>query len=167
MDELNDYWSDASCPSKSGLGRWEKVWCTYGTCSNLTESEYFKRALALRAQANLLSILKRNGTVPSTTRYYKLKDIQEALYRILGASTVVECNRQWFIFGDYQLYKIHICISSNAKSIIHCPTKKKSINCGSQVKFLPFDPRELPVTTSADNMPANPIKMPAATDMDM
>ena len=61
MDELNDYWSDASCPSKSGLGRWEKVWCTYGTCSNLTESEYFKRALALRAQANLLSILKRNG----------------------------------------------------------------------------------------------------------
>ncbi|XP_073116462.1 ribonuclease 3 [Elaeis guineensis] len=169
IDDLNHYWSDVSCPSNNGHRLWEDVWCTYGTCSNLTESVYFQRALALRAQVNLLSIFKRNGIVPSSTKYYSLKGIQKALKGIPGSSTVVECNRQWLFFGDYYLYKIHICISSDAKSIISCPIKKSTINCGSEVKFLPFDPRELPVSTGAHNMPAaNPIKMPAAAiDMDM
>lgn len=63
---------------------------------------------------------------------------------------------------DYQqLYKIQICVSSDATSIISCPIEKSS-NCGSEVKFLPFDPDDLHYG-SADSM-AKLIKMPAAID---
>lgn len=106
------------------------------------------------------------GIVPSNTNYYKLEDIQNALDGALGSfSTVVECKQKYFIFGDHELNKIHICVSSDGKSIINCPTTKKS-NCGSEVKFLAFDPNQLHYG-SADIMPVNPIKMPVAKDLDM
>ncbi|KAG1331308.1 putative Intracellular ribonuclease LX [Cocos nucifera] len=164
IDDLYAYWTDVSCPSNNGRQQWEDVWCTYGTCSGFNQTYYFQRTLALRAQVDLLSILENNGIVPSSTESYKLEDIQNALIPTLGFSTVVECNQKWW-FGDYQLYKIHICVSSDTKSIISCPIQKSS-NCGSNVKFLPFDPEDLSIGT-ADNMADLMIKMRAAIDMDM
>ncbi|XP_008791750.1 ribonuclease 3-like [Phoenix dactylifera] len=163
IDDLYAYWTDVSCPSNNGRQQWENVWCSYGTCSNFNETYYFQRALALRAQVDLLSLLKANGIVPSSDKLYKLEDIQDALIPTLGFSTVVECNKKW-VLGESQLYKIRICVSSDAKTIISCPIQKSS-SCGSKVKFLPFNPKQLPVG-SAHNM-ANPIEMTAAIDMDM
>ncbi|KAG1331309.1 putative Intracellular ribonuclease LX [Cocos nucifera] len=164
IDDLYAYWTDVSCPSNNGRQQWEDVWCTYGTCSGFNQTYYFQRALALRAQVDLLSILENNGIVPSSTESYKLEDIQNALNATLGDSTVVECNQKWLL-GDYQLYKIQICVSNDTNSIISCPVQKSS-NCGSEVKFLPFEPADLPIG-SADNLADLMIKMPAAIDMDM
>lgn len=63
MDELNAYWSNIKCPSSNGRNYWKSSWKTYGVCSGLNQHDYFKTALELRTELNLLSIFTSNGEI--------------------------------------------------------------------------------------------------------
>ncbi|THU46174.1 hypothetical protein C4D60_Mb09t02170 [Musa balbisiana] len=134
---LHDYWSDVSCPSNDGVNQWQSAWCTYGTCSSLTQVNYFARALELRAEVDLLSLFSSYGIVPTKSKLYGLETIKGVLASHFGASTWVECNINTLWFLESQLYKIHICVAADGSSIIDCPVTKRS-NCGDTVRFVPF-----------------------------
>ncbi|XP_072950821.1 ribonuclease 3-like [Typha angustifolia] len=157
IDDLFAYWPDIKCPSNNGMNQWKSVWCTYGSCSNLTEVQYFQQALALRGKVDLLNTLTSNGVVPSETTQYNLEDIQRILIAYLGFSTEVECRRS-LLRRDYELYKIRICVSSDGQRIISCPISM-SKTCGSKIKFLPFSTNMLHDEGADDK--ANPLKMPS------
>lgn len=40
---------------------WKSTFCKYGPCSNLTQTEYFQRALELRQKLDLLNYLATKG----------------------------------------------------------------------------------------------------------
>ncbi|URE40446.1 hypothetical protein MUK42_06154 [Musa troglodytarum] len=137
LPTLHDYWSDLSCPSNDGVNQWQSAWCTYGTCSSLTQVNYFTRALELRAEVDLLSLFSSYGIVPTKSKLYGLETIKGVLASHFGASTWVECNINKLWFLESQLYKIHICVAADGSSVIDCPVTKRS-NCGDTVRFVPF-----------------------------
>jgi hypothetical protein len=96
------------------------------------------------------------------TAEYDLEDIESALRAKLSFSFVLECNHKklWWLFDEYQLLRIKICVSGNGKYIIECPISKET-NCGSKVKIPPFAYDMLSEDVIDKN---NPIKMPFEKD---
>ncbi|XP_078172628.1 ribonuclease 1-like isoform X1 [Carex rostrata] len=162
ITDMFSYWPDVDCPSNNGVNKWKSTFCKYGTCSSLTQANYFQQALKLRKDLDILSYLGTKGIVPSRTTNYELEDIESALRAKLSFSFVIECNRKrsqskW----PSKLLRIKICISSDGKTIISCPISKET-NCGSQVKFPPFTYGMLGHGDAIDK--SNPIKMPFEID---
>ncbi|XP_078172629.1 ribonuclease 1-like isoform X2 [Carex rostrata] len=160
ITDMYSYWPEVKCPSNNGVTKWKSTFCTYGTCSSLTQANYFQQALKLRKDLDLLSYLATKGIVPSNTAKYELEDVESALRAKLSFSFVIECNRMMPRSDGSQLLRIKICISSDGKTIISCPISKET-NCGSQVKFPPFT-YDLLQDDATDK--TNPIKMPFEID---
>ncbi|KAF3341790.1 ribonuclease 3-like protein [Carex littledalei] len=160
ITDMYSYWPDVKCPSNDGQTMWKSTFCKYGPCSNLTQAEYFQRALNLRKDLDLRILLATKGIVPSKTAMYYLEDIESALRAKLSFSFVVECNRNLQWFAESQLLRIKICISANGKNIISCPINKNT-NCDSKVKF-PLFTYGMLGHDAIDQ--SNPIKMPFERD---
>ncbi|XP_058104784.1 ribonuclease 3-like [Magnolia sinica] len=56
---MDKYWANIKCPCNNGLSNWEHVWSKFGTCSGLTQNEYFEKTLQLRSKLNLLIKLRK------------------------------------------------------------------------------------------------------------
>lgn len=61
LEDLKKYWPSLTCPRDIGFRDWESSWEINGVCTGLSLSDYFSKALALRAKANLLTILNNKG----------------------------------------------------------------------------------------------------------
>ncbi|KAJ3675412.1 hypothetical protein LUZ60_004454 [Juncus effusus] len=163
IGDMFQYWPDVSCPSNNGASMWKSTFCEYGPCSNLTQQQYFQRALDLRKDLDLLTLLGSKGIVPSNTKVYDLEDIESALRTKYPFSFVVQCNRRdRTAYGGYQLYKIRYCISMDGKKFITCPITKDT-NCGSKVRFPVFTYNMLKDGLSKENE-MNLIEMPTNRD---
>jgi len=166
IEDMYAYWPDVSCPSNNGASMWKSTFCKYGPCSNLTQQEYFQRALEHRQDLDLLVLLGKKGIVPSKTTLYDLDDIESALRAKYPFSFVVECSRKGLWFGEYQLSKIRYCISMDGKKFISCPISRET-NCGDKVKFPLFTYDMLADGLSMENEMKNPIEMPTNRDEGM
>ncbi|XP_058075623.1 ribonuclease 3-like [Magnolia sinica] len=135
ISELYEYWPSIDCPSNNGVKDWNSTWTTYGVCSGLDEKTYFRRALDLRNKINLLSLLKKNGIVPSYRGVYDLRTIQNVIAKGTGATVAIDCNKnKW---GRSQISEINVCVDKNATNIIKCPFNVKCW-CPPRVRFPPF-----------------------------
>ncbi|KAG9450945.1 hypothetical protein H6P81_010910 [Aristolochia fimbriata] len=132
IEDLHKYWSDVRCPSREPSYNWRRVWNKYGVCSGLTQHNYFKKALALRNEADLLSVFRKNGIVPSGENLYKLKHIKRVLKESLGVSVGAECSKN--MWGESQLYRVYLCLNQDASTIISCPVDR-AFNCDDEVTF--------------------------------
>ncbi|KAJ3675413.1 hypothetical protein LUZ60_004455 [Juncus effusus] len=165
IDDMYAYWPDVNCPNNNGVSMWKSTFCTYGTCSNLTQQQYFQRALALRKDLDILTLLANKGIVPADAKtYYNLEDIESALRAKYPFSFVVECSKRSDFnhtvdLRGYQLYKIRYCISMDGTKFITCPITKES-NCRKQVLFEKFTYNDLETVESG----INPIEMPTNRD---
>ncbi|KAJ3675415.1 hypothetical protein LUZ60_004457 [Juncus effusus] len=162
IEDMYAYWPDVSCPSNNGVSMWKSTFCKYGLCSNLTQQQYFQRALAFRQDLDLLVLLGKKGIVPSNTELYDLEDIESALRAKYPFSFVVECSRNWLKFGEYQLSKIRYCVSMDGTKFISCPISRET-SCGDKVKFPLFTYDMLSNGLSNENE-INPIELPTHRD---
>nr|DAD29355.1 TPA_asm: hypothetical protein HUJ06_030823 [Nelumbo nucifera] len=117
LDQLNLYWSNIKCPSNDGRFLWKSAWKTYGVCSGLSEHDYFERALKLRSDADMLSILGENGIIPTYYVDYSLFEVEEAINNEFEDAAAIRCSVD-YKNGKSQLYEIYVCVDKDANKII-------------------------------------------------
>lgn len=63
ISSMQKKWPTLACPSGNGVTFWSHEWEKHGTCSEsvLDQHGYFKAALALKNQVNLLQALQSAG----------------------------------------------------------------------------------------------------------
>ncbi|XP_058074692.1 ribonuclease 3-like [Magnolia sinica] len=159
--DLYKYWATIKCPSADGLSMWRSDWKTYGVCSNLTQVDYFNKGLELRAKVDLITFLKNNGIVPSTTTTYSVIHLEDVISTWVGASVTIRCSTIYNT-NKYQLYEVHMCVDTDASTFIDCPTIPR-FTCSPRIHFLPFSTNMLKTSYNgaedSDPMFINPIKM--------
>ncbi|XP_020242243.1 ribonuclease 1-like [Asparagus officinalis] len=134
--ELVSYWSNIRCPSNDGKSNWKNAWKTYGVCTGQSLREYFKTALDLRSEVDLLSHLTRKGIVQDKYKQYSVLEIEKAIAEGIGATPLIQCSKGRS--GAFQLYQVYICVDEAAEKVIECPVKPE-FYCPPTVLFPPFD----------------------------
>ncbi|XP_006660898.1 ribonuclease 1-like [Oryza brachyantha] len=144
-NNINHYWSNIKCPRTDGTNTWKSAWNSYGVCSGLKELDYFKAALQLRKNADILSALSEQGIKPDY-QLYSTEFIKWAVSQKLGVTPGVQCRDG--PFGKQQLYQIYLCVDKDANGFVECPVLP-SLHCPAQVLFHPFHTWMLNATSSA------------------
>ncbi|KAH7846527.1 hypothetical protein Vadar_014967 [Vaccinium darrowii] len=137
ISSLQTSWPTLACPSSDGSSFWSHEWDKHGTCSEsiFDQHGYFKLALNLKAQVDLLQILQGAGINPDGGSY-SLSSIQGAINKAIGSTPFIECNVD--ASGNSQLYQVYICSDTSGSNIIQCPVMPTSGKCGSSVEFPTF-----------------------------
>ncbi|KAK9136903.1 hypothetical protein Sjap_007497 [Stephania japonica] len=152
--ELLKYWSNIKCPSSEPKNLWRSAWKTYGVCSGLSEHEYFKKTLELKNKIDLLSILCKNGIVPTDMADYSFLDVKKAVSKGVRATNAIRCSKnQW---DETIVYEFYVCVDKDAKNIINCPVLP-NFTCTPRVVFGSFTYSMLKNKTKIEE---NPIRMP-------
>jgi len=85
---------------------WSHEWMKHGTCSAMTQLEFFNKALALNEKYDLMAALNTAGIVPSNKMKYPRKDVSAALKAGLGVEAQVHC------FSD-EISEIYMCFTKD------------------------------------------------------
>ncbi|KAF8759412.1 hypothetical protein HU200_010459 [Digitaria exilis] len=133
-NSINNYWSNIACPPSSTVSTLKSAWKSYGVCSRLEQLDYFKAALELRTQADVLGALTDQGIMP-VLDMYSLDKIKWAVKQKLGVTPGVLCNDG--PFAKQHLDKVYICVDTDAKTFIECP-KLPATTCTESIIFHPF-----------------------------
>ncbi|KAJ1290603.1 hypothetical protein BS78_02G256800 [Paspalum vaginatum] len=144
-NSINHYWSNIKCPPTDGVNSWKSAWNSYGVCSGLKQLDYFKAALNLRKQADVLGALAAQGIEPDY-KLYSTEMIRWAVSQKLGVTPGLQCRDG--PFGKKQLYQVYLCVDTDAKTFIECP-KMPKLSCPDAVVFHPFYTWMLNATAAA------------------
>ncbi|KAG6551919.1 hypothetical protein Mapa_006536 [Marchantia paleacea] len=136
VPQLNEFWGSLSCPSSDSTTFWKHEWEKHGTCSGLTQHEYFASSLALLQSMNLGAALKSANIVPSASATYSVTKIQSALAGAIENYTPgIECNTAKS--GNNQLYQVYVCVDKDAATLIPCPVYPNG-KCSASVYWPTF-----------------------------
>ncbi|XP_071503997.1 ribonuclease Oy-like [Diadema antillarum] len=121
---------------------WMKEYNKHGTCATDvpetgTPVKYFHKTLKLYGQHDLKAILNKGRVAPSSTLYYPLADVKNALKNGLGVEPGVFCKDA----GTYQhLWEIRLCYSKSELKLIDCGSKLSGQQCqsGKKLKYPPY-----------------------------
>ncbi|CAJ2673933.1 unnamed protein product [Trifolium pratense] len=119
-------------PSLTGknIKFWTYEWMVHGTCSTMSEYDYFKLALDLYAKSDIKDLLQKKNITPGTAPI-KRKEIEDAIKVGTGGSEPqLNCDKQ-----SGNLLEVRLCFdtSTNPK-YRNCPTYT---NCLTDV-YLPL-----------------------------
>ncbi|XP_078180258.1 extracellular ribonuclease LE-like [Carex rostrata] len=136
LSSLHSEWPTLACPSNDGTNFWAHEWEKHGTCAEsvFDEYRYFKTALDLKTQLNLLQSLQSAGIQPDGGSY-SLMSIKNAIEESVGYAPYIECNGDKS--GNSQLYQVYLCVDSSGSQLIECPIFPRG-KCGSQIEFPSF-----------------------------
>ncbi|XP_058092321.1 extracellular ribonuclease LE-like [Magnolia sinica] len=152
-DDLHSYWPSIECPRSDGHSMWRNTWKTYGVCTGLSEHDYFKKALDLRAKIDMLSIFKRNGIISTDEADYSISDVLKAITNGIGANAAIQCSKN--AWDESIIYKIYMCVDKEATKIVQCPVLP-TFTCAERVVFGSFT---YDMLSNVTNVATNPIKM--------
>lgn len=147
-NNLNHYWSNIKCPRTDGVNTWKSAWNSYGVCSGLKQVDYFRAALNLRKNADVLGALAEQGINPDY-KLYNTEFLKWAVNQKLGVTPGVQCRDG--PFGKKQLYQLFLCVDKDAKTFVECPTLPE-LHCPAEVVFHPFHTWMLNSTSAAKIM---------------
>ncbi|CAL5063141.1 unnamed protein product [Urochloa decumbens] len=157
-DSLKQHWSDIKCPSGDSSDAWKSAWNSFGVCSGLNQLDYFKAALDLRKQADVLGALGEQGIRPDSL--YSPEDIKRAVRQKLGVTPVVACRSGP---GSLKhLYQVILCVDADAKTFIECP-KLPAATCPDSIVFQTFHAWMLANSTAAAFDDSKKILLPTET----
>ncbi|GFZ19204.1 hypothetical protein Acr_27g0009430 [Actinidia rufa] len=113
-------------------------WNKHGTCSNLDPLIYFRTALHLKNEINLLNALRLSHITPGQNFYTPLK-IVSAIKKQTGYRPVVKCTK---LSGRGMVLEIHLCVDLPTPQfpiyrLVSC-TNQRSIDChgdGTNIYF--------------------------------
>ncbi|KAL6655158.1 hypothetical protein ACP70R_005984 [Stipagrostis hirtigluma subsp. patula] len=134
-NNLNHYWSNIKCPRTDGTSTWKRAWNSYGVCSGLKQVDYFRSALALRRQADVLAALAEQGVKPDY-KLYSTEKIRWSVRQKLGVAPGLQCRDG--PFGRKQLWEVYLCVDTDAKTFVECPKLPAGVSCPAQAVFHPF-----------------------------
>ncbi|KAK9129708.1 hypothetical protein Sjap_010195 [Stephania japonica] len=132
--ELKKRWPSLDCPSRGNMRYWKSEWTTYGTCGNyvLNQTQYFKTALLLKSEVDLLKVLIKAGIKPDGG-LYDFNTAFEAIRIATGYMPGIFCVKDKA--GNRLLDTIVGCTVEGTK-YNDCPGMWGS-DCGSTFKFPP------------------------------
>lgn len=112
---------------KSDNSLWAHEWNKHGTCSKLSQFDYFARTLSLHNRLNVDQWLSDAGILPSTSRMYSLSEFKNAIgSHIDNADVAFNCDRH---NGEYYLKEIYLCISfEDTKTLVPCTVESTCYN---------------------------------------
>lgn len=122
---------------KSDSSLWEHEWLKHGTCTHMSEFDYFNRTLGLNTRYPLTEWLQAGRVVPSTGRTYSVDDVHQAITAHFPLTSVsVDCQHSK---GELYLSEIMLCFrfvsSENNFEPTECTVKS---TCRGQFKYVPF-----------------------------
>ncbi|KAH6798072.1 ribonuclease 1 [Perilla frutescens var. hirtella] len=137
ISQMQNDWPTLACPSSSGSTFWSHEWDKHGTCAEsiLDQHSYFKSALNLKSQIDLLQILQSAGINPDGGSY-SLSSIKSTIQSATGYTPWIECNSDGD--GNKQLYQIYMCVDTSGSNLIECPVFPNGRQCGSSIEFPSF-----------------------------
>lgn len=129
--ELNCDWP-ALGPTMSqdqNYGFWSYQWKKHGTCSSLSQEDYFSTALDLSSRYNPDAVFADNNLVNTSRSYsqvdlYDLKDMFTEAWD--GITPMISCND-----GTY-LYEVWMCVDDNMQPMAKCPSGVRPRGCNSK-----------------------------------
>ncbi|KAK9164300.1 hypothetical protein Syun_005202 [Stephania yunnanensis] len=133
--ELQRYWPSLACPSRSNMRYWKNEWSTYGTCGNyvLNQTQYFKAALNLKKEVNLLDVLIKGGIKPDGGSY-DLYNASETIRMAVGYMPGIFCVKDK---AGKTLLNLIIGCTVDGINYDDCPGMLGS-DCGPSFKFPPL-----------------------------
>ncbi|KAL6657015.1 hypothetical protein ACP70R_004795 [Stipagrostis hirtigluma subsp. patula] len=126
-----------------GMAFWGHEWLRHGTCSNMSQRQYFQAALDFKARFNLTAILRDAGIVPSETTTYNVSSIRDAVRDATGSTPKVQCNSH---ANEPQLYQVYQCVGRDGRTPVACPKTAHEDDGGCThgvVKFPVFESLQL------------------------
>ncbi|KOM51807.1 hypothetical protein LR48_Vigan09g046600 [Vigna angularis] len=107
---------------------WSHEWSKHGSCSNMSEIDYFKLALDIYANNDIQQILGYSNILPGNT--YEVNKIILAIRTSpIGVEPQLKCEN-----GD--LIEIRLCLNNNPiPQYINCPSRPSS-TCPINVSFI-------------------------------
>lgn len=127
---------DKLWPTFRGKGRtvnkgfWKHEWDEHGSGQPYKEVDYFKSAIRLRKNVNLLETLERNGLSPNGGSY-PITEYVDAINFTYGFP-IIAC---------YQgaLKEVTLCADDQARYFISCNHRERGLsNCRKNIKFPPI-----------------------------
>lgn len=135
LANMNTDWGTLACSSSHNEDFWEHEWSKHGTCSGLSQHDYFQRSIDLYNDYDITGALANAGIVPDDS-FYPITKISQAFKDVLGFAPQIECNKD--PQGNKQLYQVYICVAKDAKTLIKCPAAISN-PCQGNVQFPVFD----------------------------
>jgi len=137
LQQLDDDWGSLACPSSDSQTFWNHEWSKHGTCSGLSQHDYFQSAISLYGNYDITTALANAGIVPDGSQY-QIEDIRKAIGSVLnGHLPGVDCNKDGQ--RNRQLYQVYICVATDGSTLIDCPVFPSN-ECKGSVEFPVFDP---------------------------
>jgi ribonuclease T2 len=62
LQQLDDDWGSLACPSSDSQTFWNHEWSKHGTCSGLSQHDYFQSAINLYGNYDITTALANAGT---------------------------------------------------------------------------------------------------------
>lgn len=94
--------------SGDNINFWSNEWRKHGTCTVLSQYDYFKTALDLHGKVNLLEVLKDSGIEPNGDKFYSLETIKSAIKKGFGYYAIIQCNVDKA--KNQQLQEVYLCV---------------------------------------------------------
>jgi hypothetical protein len=110
-------------------GFWSYQWRKHGTCSSLSQEDYFSTALDLSSRYDPDAVFADNNLINTSRSYsqvdlYDLKDMFTEAWN--GITPMISCND-----GTY-LYEVWMCVDDNMQPMAKCPSGVRPRGCNSR-----------------------------------
>jgi len=139
-------------------GFWSYEWRKHGTCSSLSQEDYFSTALDLSSRYDPDAVFADNNLINTSRSYsqvdlYDLKDMFTEAWN--GITPMISCND-----GTY-LYEVWMCVDDSMQPMAKCPSGVRPRGCNSREML------EIPIegtTLSAPNCPRSTTSISGGSD---
>ncbi|PIM98364.1 Ribonuclease, T2 family [Handroanthus impetiginosus] len=109
---------------------WHQQWEKHGKCgiSNFNQTAYFNKAIELKSQFNLFSILQQNGISNGGT--VDLRAVNTSITIAIGEKPIIRCKVDTHNANRRLLSEIVLCFDPNGIAVVDCGQTTLQ-NCGS------------------------------------
>jgi len=128
---------DKVWPSNTGrnAGFWSWEWNKHGSCTGLSQLEYFQQALNYHSDFDMKGALAKSRITPSASRNYTLSQIKQAVKSNIGSNPAVHCVSSFLV-------EIALCFNATTNDMFDCPDNTNS----SLYFYCPEDEVNFPVS---------------------
>mmetsp|Transcript_10518 Transcript_10518/g.15379 ORF Transcript_10518/g.15379 Transcript_10518/m.15379 type:complete len:266 (+) Transcript_10518:40-837(+) len=117
-DELNSLWPDVLISNAySTNGLYAHEWSKHGTCANMTQIQYFEKALHLASGFDMLGGLARNGIKPDDSSMQSASRFMSAIKSTIGGAPQLSIT---FKNNRAYLGEVWVCVDKTFRPM-DCP----------------------------------------------
>ncbi|CAM6033164.1 unnamed protein product [Sphagnum compactum] len=142
LDYMHVYWPSLTNANgnitQSNLDNWSAVWATVGTCTGLSQREYFNAIVKIYRKYEFEVALNAAGIVPDNEKLYNVDDIVKALSSHVGHRVRVYCNAIPTTQGGFLFSEVFVGYSIRERKVVDCENVGPfECPAGTQVLFPP------------------------------